>query len=68
MSHNVKHTNNPGASLSHHGLIKLFIVDALSRANQTWEAFLAPSPLSHSARGRRGISRGRRCMGTGRRS
>lgn len=40
MSHNVKHTKNPGASLSHHGLLKLFIVYALSRANQTWDTFL----------------------------
>lgn len=50
MSHNVKHTNNPGASLSHHGLRKLLRVYALSRFS-TWETFLRPvTPVTFSNR------------------
>ena len=35
----VRTDKHPKSSLTHHGLIKLIILQALSQRNQTWEQF-----------------------------
>ena len=35
----VRTTKHPNSSLTHHGLIKLIILQALAQRNQTWEQF-----------------------------
>jgi len=38
LTQNVRSSKNPITSVTHHGLIKLLVIDALSCTNHTWEA------------------------------